>query len=140
MEFGSESCRIVADAVRDQFPHITEGSPECVLITACLRSMGEFLCNPFQLKGPVESIAGGDLVRVRFSENGSISGISVDASLVPPEQWEVVEQLLLGAIGDGKRKIKRALVGEAVASIASTLRCIDDVAAAVEKFAGDAER
>jgi nucleoid-associated protein EbfC len=56
----------------------------------------------------VEGAAGGGLVRVTLSAKGDPKAVHVDASLLKPEEKEVVEDLLVAAFADARRK------GEAV--------------------------
>ncbi|MGC1464284.1 MAG: YbaB/EbfC family nucleoid-associated protein [Pseudolabrys sp.] len=56
----------------------------------------------------VEGTAGGGMVVVRLTAKGDLKGVKIDESLFKPEEREVLEDLLIAAHADGKRK------GEAV--------------------------
>jgi DNA-binding YbaB/EbfC family protein len=52
----------------------------------------------------VEGSAGGGMVTVKLSGKGELKGISIDPSLLKPEEKEVLEDLLIAAHADGRRK------------------------------------
>jgi nucleoid-associated protein EbfC len=52
----------------------------------------------------VEGAAGGDLVKVRLTAKGELKGVAIDATLWKPEEREVVEDLLIAAHADARRK------------------------------------
>ena len=52
----------------------------------------------------VEGSAGGGLVTVRLSAKGELKGIAIDDSLLKPEEKEIVEDLLVTAHADARRK------------------------------------
>jgi DNA-binding YbaB/EbfC family protein len=52
----------------------------------------------------VEGAAGGDLVKVRLTAKGELKGVAIDASLWKPEEREIVEDLLIAAHADARRK------------------------------------
>src|SRR5476649_1785231 len=52
----------------------------------------------------VEGGAGGGMVTVRLSGKGELKGVTIDPSLMKPEENEVVEDLLVAAHADGRRK------------------------------------
>ena len=56
----------------------------------------------------VEGTAGGGMVVVRLTAKGDLKVVKIDESLFKPEEREVLEDLLIAAHADGKRK------GEAV--------------------------
>jgi len=56
----------------------------------------------------VEGTAGGGMVVVRLTAKGDLKGVKIDEFLFKPEEREVLEDLLIAAHADGKRK------GEAV--------------------------
>lgn len=57
----------------------------------------------------VEGLAGGGLVTVRMTAKMDVKAVSIDASLMKPEEREVVEDLVVTAIGDAKRKAEAAM-------------------------------
>ena len=52
----------------------------------------------------VEGTAGGGLVTVKLTAKGELKGIKVDDSLMKPEEKEILEDLLVAAHGDARRK------------------------------------
>ena len=52
----------------------------------------------------VEGQSGGGLVRVTLSAKGEMRGAAIDASLLTPADKEMVEDLLVAAHGDAKKK------------------------------------
>lgn len=60
----------------------------------------------------VEGVAGGGLVKVRASAKGRIIGVSLDESLMKPEDKEMVEDLIVAALGDARTKADQASQAE----------------------------
>ncbi|KAF0181743.1 MAG: YbaB/EbfC family nucleoid-associated protein [Hyphomonadaceae bacterium] len=56
----------------------------------------------------VEGAAGGGLVKVRLSGKTALLGITIDASLLKPEEKEIVEDLVKAAHDDARRKLEEA--------------------------------
>jgi DNA-binding YbaB/EbfC family protein len=52
----------------------------------------------------VEGVAGGGLVAVRLSGKGDLKAASIDPSLLKPEEKEILEDLLVAAHADARRK------------------------------------
>jgi DNA-binding YbaB/EbfC family protein len=52
----------------------------------------------------VEGSAGGGMVTVKLSGKGELKGVAIDPSLLKPEEKEVLEDLLVAAHADGRRK------------------------------------
>ncbi|HVV62932.1 MAG TPA: YbaB/EbfC family nucleoid-associated protein [Pseudolabrys sp.] len=52
----------------------------------------------------VEGTAGGGMVTVRLSAKGDLKGVKIDDSLVKPEEKEIIEDLLIAAHADARRK------------------------------------
>ena len=52
----------------------------------------------------VEGISGGGLVAVRMTAKMEVKGVKIDPSLMKPEEREVLEDLLVTAHGDARRK------------------------------------
>jgi DNA-binding YbaB/EbfC family protein len=52
----------------------------------------------------VEGSAGGGMVSVRLTAKGDLKGVKVDDSLMKPEEKEVLEDLLVAAHADARRK------------------------------------
>jgi DNA-binding YbaB/EbfC family protein len=57
----------------------------------------------------VEGTAGGGLVSVRMSAKGDLKGIKLDDSLIKPEEKEILEDLLVAAHADARRKAESLL-------------------------------
>lgn len=56
----------------------------------------------------VEGAAGGGLVRVTLTGKGGMKGVSVDPSLLRPDEREILEDLLVAAHADARAKADRA--------------------------------
>ena len=52
----------------------------------------------------VEGTAGGGMVSVRLSAKGDLKGVKIDDSLMKPTEKEIVEDLLVAAHADARRK------------------------------------
>jgi DNA-binding YbaB/EbfC family protein len=52
----------------------------------------------------VEGQAGGGLVTVKLTAKGEMKGVRIDPSLLKPEEKEIVEDLLVAAHADARRK------------------------------------
>jgi nucleoid-associated protein EbfC len=52
----------------------------------------------------VEGTAGGGLVTVRLTVKGDLRGLSVDASLLKADEKEIVEDLIVAAHADARKK------------------------------------
>lgn len=57
----------------------------------------------------VEGSAGGGLVSVRMTAKGDLKGIKLDDSLIKPEEKEIIEDLLVAAHADARRKAEGLL-------------------------------
>jgi DNA-binding YbaB/EbfC family protein len=57
----------------------------------------------------VEGTAGGGMVSVTLSAKGDLKGIKVDDSLMKPEEKDILEDLLIAAHADARRKAEAAL-------------------------------
>ena len=57
----------------------------------------------------VEGISGGGLVSVRMTAKKEVKAVKIDASLMKPDESEVVEDLVVTALGDAKRKAEAAM-------------------------------
>ena len=58
-----------------------------------------------------EGVSGGGLVTIRLTGKGDLKGVSIDASLLKPSEKEILEDLLVAAHADARRKVE-ALVQE----------------------------
>src|SRR6202051_474544 len=52
----------------------------------------------------VEGMAGGGLVTVRLTAKGEMKGLVIDATLMKPDEKEIVEDLVVAAHADARRK------------------------------------
>jgi len=52
----------------------------------------------------VEGSAGGDMVKVSLSGKGELKALSIDPSLLNPDEAEILEDLLIAAHGDALSK------------------------------------
>jgi DNA-binding YbaB/EbfC family protein len=52
----------------------------------------------------VEGTAGGGLLTVRLNGKGDLKGVKIDPSLLKPEESEILEDLLVAAHADARRK------------------------------------
>ncbi len=57
----------------------------------------------------VEGAAGGGLVTVTLSGKGDLRGVRLDDTLFRPDQKEIVEDLLVAAHADARRKLETML-------------------------------
>ena len=57
----------------------------------------------------VEGTAGGGLVTVRLSAKGDLKGIKIDDSLMKPSEKEILEDLLVAAHADARRKAEEVM-------------------------------
>jgi nucleoid-associated protein EbfC len=68
----------------------------------------------------VEGTAGGGMVIVRLTAKGEMKGVQVDASLMKADEKEIVEDLLVAAHADARRKVD-ALMQEKMKSLTGGL-------------------
>ena len=68
----------------------------------------------------VEGTAGGGMVTVTLNGKGELKGVSIDPSLLKPEEKEIVEDLIAAAHADARRKIE-AVVQEKMKSLTGGL-------------------
>jgi len=57
----------------------------------------------------VEGQAGGGLVTVRLTAKGDLKGVKIDDSLLKPQEREIVEDLLVAAHADARRKAEAVM-------------------------------
>ena len=57
----------------------------------------------------VEGTAGGGLVMVKLTAKSELKGVHIDPSLLKPEEAEIVEDLLVAAHADARRKLETLL-------------------------------
>jgi nucleoid-associated protein EbfC len=68
----------------------------------------------------VEGSAGGGMVTVRMSAKGEMKGLRLDPSLMKPDEKEIVEDLVVAAHADARRKAE-ALVQERMKALTGGL-------------------
>jgi hypothetical protein len=68
----------------------------------------------------VNGTAGGGLVTVRLSGKGEMKSVKIDDSLIKPQEKEIIEDLIVAAHTDARRKAE-ALVQEKMKSVAGGL-------------------
>ena len=57
----------------------------------------------------IEGVAGGGLVVIQLSGKGDLRGARIDESLLKPDQKEIVEDLIVAAHADARRKLETTL-------------------------------
>jgi len=57
----------------------------------------------------VEGTAGGGMVTVRLTAKGDLKGVRIDDSLYKPSEKEIVEDLLVAAHADARRKAEAVM-------------------------------
>jgi nucleoid-associated protein EbfC len=57
----------------------------------------------------IEGAAGGGLVAVTLSGKGETKAVRIDDSLLKPDQKEILEDLIVAAHADGRRKLEAML-------------------------------
>ena len=57
----------------------------------------------------VEGTAGGGMVTVTLTAKGDMKGVRIDPSLIKPEETEIVEDLIVTAHADARRKAETVL-------------------------------
>ena len=72
----------------------------------------------------VEGISGGGLVAVRMTAKMEVRGVKIDPSLMKAEEREVLEDLLVTAHNDARRRMTDCDIGKTSAGIV-TLRTLD---------------
>ena len=68
----------------------------------------------------VEGSSGGGLVTVKLSGKGEMKGVKIDESLLKPQEKEIVEDLIVAAFAEARRKAE-ALLQEKMKSVAGGL-------------------
>jgi nucleoid-associated protein EbfC len=68
----------------------------------------------------VEGLAGGGLVAVKLNGKGDLKGVRIDDTLLKPSEKEIVEDLIVAAHTDARRKVE-ALMQEKMQSVAGGL-------------------
>ncbi len=68
----------------------------------------------------VEGVSGAGLVKVRLTAKGEMKGLTIDPSLLRPEEAEILEDLIVAAHNDGRSKAE-ALVAEKMKALTGGL-------------------
>lgn len=57
----------------------------------------------------VEGVSGGGLVTVRMTAKGEVKGVKIDPSLIKADEAEILEDLIVTAHNDARRKAEAAM-------------------------------
>jgi DNA-binding YbaB/EbfC family protein len=57
----------------------------------------------------IDGAAGGGLVAVKLSGKGDVRSVNIDESLLKPDQKEILEDLVVAAYADARRKLESTL-------------------------------
>ena len=57
----------------------------------------------------VEGMSGGGLVNVRMTAKMEVKAVKIDPTLMKPDEREILEDLLVTALGDARRKAESAM-------------------------------
>jgi len=57
----------------------------------------------------VEGVAGGGVVKVTLSGKGELKAVRIDESIIKPSDKEIVEDLIVAAHADARRKVEAVL-------------------------------
>lgn len=57
----------------------------------------------------VDGTAGGDMVTVTLNAKGDLKGVRIDPSLVKPDEVDILEDLLVAAHADARRKAEAVM-------------------------------
>lgn len=57
----------------------------------------------------VEGVSGGGLINVRMTAKGEVKAVKIDPSLVKADEREILEDLLVTALNDARRKAEAAM-------------------------------
>jgi DNA-binding YbaB/EbfC family protein len=68
----------------------------------------------------VEGLAGGGLVTVTLNGKGDLKGVRIDDTLVKPSEKEILEDLIVAAHADARRKVE-TLMKDKMQSVAGGL-------------------
>ncbi len=60
----------------------------------------------------VEGVSGGGLVKVALNGKGAMARMSIDKSLMKPDEAEILEDLIVAAHNDAKQKVEQAMAGK----------------------------
>jgi nucleoid-associated protein EbfC len=56
----------------------------------------------------VQGASGGGLVKVTMTAKGQVKSVSIDPSLMKPDETEILEDLVVAAVNDARGKAERA--------------------------------
>ena len=57
----------------------------------------------------VEGLSGAGMVTVKLNGKGAMRGLTIDPSLIKPEEAEILEDLIVAAHNDAKQKVETAM-------------------------------
>ena len=63
-------------------------------------------------RATVSGQSGGGLVKVTLNGKGALSAVTIDPSLLKPEEREIVEDLLIAAHADAKARLEAMMADE----------------------------
>ncbi len=66
----------------------------------------------------VEGLSGGGMVRVTMTAKGSLKGLAIDASLMKPEEKDILEDLVIAAHEDARKKSEALMADKMKAATA----------------------
>lgn len=69
----------------------------------------------------VEGTSGGGLIKVKVTGKGEFKSLWIDPSLMKAEEKEVLEDLIVAAVNDGRTKAE-ALMGEEMAKVTGNMK------------------
>jgi nucleoid-associated protein EbfC len=60
----------------------------------------------------VEGVSGGGMVRITLSGKGDLKAVKVDPELIKPDDVEMLEDLIVAAHGDAKKRLEEKMAEE----------------------------
>jgi DNA-binding YbaB/EbfC family protein len=57
----------------------------------------------------IDGAAGGGLVTIKLSGKGDVRSVNIDQTLLKPDQKEIIEDLVVAAYADARRKLESTL-------------------------------
>ncbi len=57
----------------------------------------------------IEGTSGGGFIKVTMTAKGQVKGVSIDPSLLNPDEKEIVEDLIVAAVNDARTKAERTV-------------------------------
>jgi nucleoid-associated protein EbfC len=90
-------------------------------LTELMKQAGQMQARMADMQKKLEGItvqgqSGGGLVKVRMTGKSVVTGVEIDPSLMKPDEREILEDLLVAALGDAKSKAE-AIMAEEMKSV-----------------------